>query len=262
MLVGKAGAGKSTFGNLILAATFDPETPRFKARGGSVSCTSVTSWIKCVLGNVELYIIDTPGFGYVENTGEKDDAMFEFGRALSCVHSLAGTETKEGVDAIVFCIPAADRYAVECSIAMTFLERLDGNLLQYVIPVFTMINRLNGVPPSESQRRRAMKRFAKDPKCLDNLKRLMSTVDEDFMVVNSKDKSPANLQEKTAELLKLIERIAEKTKGKKYTNYLCGKLFELAESKENAVRVLQEEVRKIQSERQQEKVSYMLDHFT
>lgn len=247
LLVGKAGSGKSSFGSFLLSAdeSYEQEREFFTSSCGLAYCTSRTEWKKCSIDNIQLYIIDTPGLGYVQNIHQDDEAMFEFGRALSFAHSLSERESEDGVDAILLCVQADQRFSLEVNLILSFLEHLGEDVMRYLIPVFTMIDRLEGVP-TEKQRS-AIKKFTKEPKCSAGFKHLMLCVKDDFVVVNSKDTSPRYRQRKVSELMTLIGTISRKNSGKKYTNNLARQLFQIANDEKETRETLIQKGKEMQS---------------
>ncbi|KAI6661326.1 hypothetical protein LOD99_9994 [Oopsacas minuta] len=126
MLVGKMGAGKSSLGNFLLKKDY------FEAAD---SLARVTDKNMCgfrdLPGDLNLRIIDTPGFGDFRESAEvKRDLADAF------------YEAKDGVDAFLFVISATERIGKEMvshfEMFANFMEH--EHFYDYVIPVFTKVD--------------------------------------------------------------------------------------------------------------------------
>ena len=126
MLVGKMGAGKSSLGNFLL------KRDHFKAADdlGRVTDKNMCECMSLPDG-ITLKVIDTPGFGDFRGSVEvKKDLADAF------------YEAKDGVDAFIFVISAAERIGREMVNHFEMFQQFidHEHFFDYVIPVFTKVD--------------------------------------------------------------------------------------------------------------------------
>eukprot|EP00800_Vazella_pourtalesii_P013791 TRINITY_DN336_c0_g1_i1.p1 TRINITY_DN336_c0_g1~~TRINITY_DN336_c0_g1_i1.p1 ORF type:complete len:331 (-),score=77.32 TRINITY_DN336_c0_g1_i1:16-1008(-) len=126
MLVGKMGAGKSSLGNFLL------KREHFHAADdlGRVTDKNMSESTS-LPGGITLKVIDTPGFGDFRESAEvKKDLADAF------------YEAKDGVDAFIFVISAAERIGREMVNHFEMFQQFidHEHFFDYVIPVFTKVD--------------------------------------------------------------------------------------------------------------------------
>ena len=176
MLVGKIGAGKSSLGNFLL------KNEHFKASDcmGRVTEKNMCE-CKNISGGITLRVIDTPGFGdFRESEEVKRDLADAF------------YEAKDGVDAFIFVISAAERIGREMVGQFEMFRKFmdHEHFYDYVIPVFTKVDtrlKNRGVEDVHSyeKQERIIHEELKDPQLEEFNDKILKQANENWMCVSN-----------------------------------------------------------------------------
>ena len=204
LLMGRTGAGKSAFGNLLLGRG------EFKCEPGLTSITGKSSIGELVLEDRNLCVIDTPGLSDAAEAFDNEEALKEIAKGILLVVQ----DGDPGVDVILFVISAAVRFTRDEQNVLHYFEGMK-NFWPYVLPVFTNID----VIEKESQDVKTfILKSAKNPQAPSGLKKLVENTKERFVVVNSASSDDSYKKQKCEEVLDYIDEIRNENKGKRYTN--------------------------------------------
>ena len=262
MLVGKTGAGKSSFGNFVLGRE------SFVTSSGLEVVTAKAAADSVMVEGHELYVVDTPGFGDPASSEDEHDlGIEEMVRGLQ----LAVEDGDPGIDMIVYVISASDRFTKEQHTAIEVIK--SGDIWSYVLVVFTNADKIRSL----DKRQYILDLLSKGDKCPKALKQMMDEVERRFMIVNSLNSSETYRKEQVLALLCNLHSMKKKNNGKRYSHQLFVDIHERykhlkAHSKEQSETVsillhstesymstidrLEEEVGRLQKELKQSKENY------
>ena len=203
LLMGRTGAGKSAFGNLLLG----PERKDFKSEPGLTSITGKS----CIASaeDYDLCVIDTPGLSDAVEAFDNMEALKEIARGILLVVQ----DGDPGVDVILFVISAAVRFTRDEQNVLHYFEDME-NFWPYVLPVFTNID----VIDTEDEPEKLILELKKNPRAPRGLQNLIEKVKGRFIVVNSTCSDPDYRDKKRKDVLDHINKLRNQNKEKRYTN--------------------------------------------
>ena len=204
MMIGKTGAGKSSFGNFVLGRE------SFLTSEGLEVVTAKAAADSVMVEGYEVYIVDTPGFGDPASLEDKHDmGMEEMVRGLE----LAVEDGDPGVDVVLYVVSASDRFTKD---EHTAIEAIKGSeFWSHVLVVFTNADRVR-----KRDKRGYILDVLSGAKCPEALKVMMDQVDKRFMIVNSLDTSPEYRKDHILTLLCNVRSMSDKNQRRRYTNQL------------------------------------------
>ena len=219
MLVGRMGAGKSSLGNFLLKKN------DFKV-SDSMGRVTERNMSRCIHlpGGIKLKIIDTPGFGDFRDINEVKKDLSE-----------AFYEAKDGVDAFIFVISAAERIGKELVGQFEMFKKFmhHDHFYDYVIPVFTKVDtklRNKGVAEVHSyeKQERIIDEELKNVQLKEFHEKILKQANENWMCISSNNsKDDFYYKHITDKLISTIEKIRRKRRGMVCT----GRIMEKAKEK-------------------------------
>ena len=236
MLVGKIGAGKSSLGNFLL------KKEHFKA-SDSMGRVTERNMCECreIPGGITLRVIDTPGFGDFRESEEiKRDLADAF------------YEAKDGVDAFIFVISAAERIGREMVGQFEMFRKFmdHEHFYDYVIPVFTKVDtklKNKGVEDVHSyeKQERIIHEELKNKQLEKFNDKILKQANENWMCVSNNAKDDFYYKHIIEKLIGTIEKIRIKRHGMVCTSLIMEKAKDITEmEKEKNRRLEEEEIKK------------------
>lgn len=233
LVVGITGSGKSSACNFFIGQDV------FDTAGGAIAVTAKSDAHTGYISGKQVLFIDTPGFG--DEFTSDEVRMAELGRAILFA--------REGVDAIVLCIDGSRRF--DSSIAQLLKEfEVLGAFWPYTFIVYTHAADMG---KSEEERQCKISQWLSNPKCPERMKWLFDKVCHRCMTVESKQfiGNTGYYQQKSLELLNMIEKISAHNQHQRYTNqffqWAKGKYDQVKQKKLEHERKLQETLKNLQS---------------
>ena len=233
LIVGVTGSGKSSACNFFIGRDI------FDTASGAIAVTAKSdAHAEYILGKRVLFI-DTPGFG--DEFTSDEVRMAELGRAILFA--------REGVDAIVLCIDGSRRF--DSSIAQLLKEfEVLGAFWPYTFIVYTHAADMG---TTEEERQSKISQWLSNPKCPERMKWLFDKVCHRCMTMESKQftGNTGYYQQKSRELLNMIENISAHNQHQRYTNqffqWAKRKYDQVKQKKLEHERKLQETMKNLQS---------------
>ena len=237
MLVGKIGAGKSSLGNYLLKGD------HFQA-SDSLGRVTEKNMCQCtnLPGGITLRIIDTPGFGDFRESKEvkKDlaDAFFE---------------AKDGVDAFIFVISAAERIGKEMVGQFEMFGKFmdHEHFYDYVIPVFTKVDtrlKSRGVTDIHSyeKQERIIFEELKNKQLEEFNDKILKQANENWMCISNNARDEFYYRHIIGKLIGTIEKIRMKMNGMVCTSLIMEKAKDINEmEREKNKRAQDEEIKRM-----------------
>ena len=232
MLVGKIGAGKSSLGNYLLKGD------HFQA-SDSLGRVTEKNMCQCtnLPGGITLKIIDTPGFGdFRESKEVKRDLADAF------------FEAKDGVDAFIFVISAAERIGREMMGQFEMFRKFidHEHFYDYVIPVFTKVDirlRNSGEEDVHSyeKQERLIYYELKDQQLKEFNNKILKQVNKNWMCISTNAKDDFYYEHAVDQVVDTIEKIRMKRNGMVCTSLIMEKAKDMNEMEREKNKEAQEE---------------------
>ncbi|CAB4480607.1 hypothetical protein RhiirA1_445281 [Rhizophagus irregularis] len=219
LLIGKAGAGKSTLGNLLLG-TYEDEKPTFNFSDSFSTVTQNSSFARIQIGDVNYNIVDTPGIFDTDNPNEV--VLEKISRTIQkCAY---------GIKAILFVIEAK-RFTIEQKEMVDRIKLFLGKeSLQYMISVFSHCSR------KQTEDLEYFKKFSWNQE----IKAFVNSMGSRWAISPNPESYPPNNPVRKQRLEDLKNHIV--SIDGKYTNELLEKVRE--EQEENERKTREEEVKR------------------
>ena len=232
MLVGRMGAGKSSLGNFLL------KKDDFKV-SDSLGRVTEKNMCQCTSlpGGVTLRVIDTPGFGdFRESEEVKRDLADAF------------YEAKDGVDAFIFVISAAERIGRELVGQFEMFKKFmdHDHFYDYVIPVFTKVDtKLEKRDPtnvySYEKQERLIYEELKNEQLKEFNEKILKQANENWLCISNNAKDEIYYKHIVEKLISTIEKIRMKKNGMVCTSLIMTKAQDITEMERDKNKKAEEE---------------------
>jgi hypothetical protein len=208
-------------GNAILAH------PNFAAKRSMKSETSVCAVGERSIDGRRLIIVDTPGL--FDTNADPNVVAKEIGKAVMM--------SSPGPHCFIVAISARNRFTEEAQKTIDLLCNIfGGNVLSYCIVVFTNEDAIIDEDMTFEQW------LPEQTRLLPGLAHLINSCGRRYMAINSKSKSPVELESKVRQLMSMINRMVAHNNGRVYTN-------DMYQQAEAAARAHEEEKLRVAAEK-------------
>ena len=211
VFAGITGAGKSSAGNFFLNKKV------FKSKKGLLAVTDQSKPGTATIHGRAIKIIDTPGF--FDGFKSTEESFRELSRAL--------TLAKDGVHAVAF-VMNCNRYTTACDEALKQLSLLKG-MQSYL---FVLLTQTEDEGVTKEATDQYVRECLSSSRCPNGLKNLMQKVDGRVIMVESIAHVKEDYHDqKSKELMEMVESIFRKNKNEVYNNLmlrLAAQAYEIA----------------------------------
>ena len=211
LIMGVTGSGKSSLCGFLCC-----NKDAFKAHGGFASITSKSAAAGVTLQDKRVQIIDIPEF--CDDYETEEQYMDEVGEALFLA--------RKGVNAVGLAISAGTLYTSNNTKVIDEISDISNGLWPYTFIVFTHADSLGD---TEEERQETLKNNLSAQRCPAPLLKLLKSLDNRYILVDSNDKTEEYYRLKVQEIIRMINKIYKENDNKLYTNELFNKAKHLEE---------------------------------
>ena len=203
LLIGKAGSGKSTLGNLLIKERKFKESCDFSVATGDAEIGDCPVDINN--DHFTLHIIDTPGFA--DATQIDRDVLGKIAKGIRLLIQDGGPAA---IHTIIYVLSASNRFTKSDETIMEYFAKESSNFWSHAMLVITNASRYGKTKYNQQQ---SLKEQRSDPNCPRVLNTLFEKIENRIVFIESKSTNDEEIQAAQLEILTMIQEMSSQEDG-------------------------------------------------